>query len=70
VIDDAARPELRDREEARPSQELLADMTSTAAREERRQWEPREVVPRQEPLAREVAVAVEVRVMLLADLKQ
>src|SRR5581483_12491685 len=61
VVDDAARPELGDREETRPLQELVASLPIATRRDEGREWEAREAVARQEALAREITVAVEVR---------
>src|SRR5579884_771244 len=62
VVDDAPRPELSDREEARALHELIARIPPRAApRDIGGQGKPGEVVARQEPLAGEVAVDVEVR---------
>ena len=60
MVDDAARPELGDRQEAGPRTGTRRAPCVRAGRDERRQRQPREVVAGQEALAGEVAVAVEV----------
>ncbi|TFE69317.1 hypothetical protein A7Q09_05345 [Methylacidiphilum sp. Yel] len=63
VVDDPARPELGDRQEAGAREKLVATPGAPATRDEGRERQAREVVARQEPLAREVPVAVEVRLV-------
>ena len=60
VVDDAARPELRDREEPRALEELISPLACAAGGDKCRERKPWEAVAGEEALAREVAVAVEV----------
>ena len=61
VVDDRAGPELGDRQEPGPRHELVPRLPRPPGRDVGRQRQPGEVVAGQEPLAGEVAVAVEVR---------
>ena len=70
MVDDAPRPELGDRQEPGPGQELVSRLPRPPRRDERRERKPGEVVARQEALAGEVAVAVEVGLDDVARLGQ
>ena len=60
VVDDRPRPELLDGQKARTGKEFIAPATIPAAGDVCRQRQAREVVPRQESLARKVAITVEI----------
>ena len=60
VVDEAARAELGERQEARPLQVGLASAAVVRRRDVGHERQAREVVARQEALGREVAVGVEV----------
>ena len=75
VVDEAARPELRQRQEARAADHaaffvLALDGTAAAGGDPSHQRQAREVVTWQEALAGEVAVGVEVGVLRIARLQQ
>src|SRR5262245_14774266 len=70
VVDDAARAELGDCEEARTGEELVHTPLLATAGQESRQRKAWEVVPWKEALAREVAIAVEVGVRRRRSLEE
>ena len=66
VVDEAVRPELGDADEARALDRRPPRRPAAPGRNERDQGQAREVVARQEPFGREVAVGVEIGLLVVA----